>query len=78
MERLTITRYSSPADVATSGLVMRKTMQPLATRNLNKEKDLNRSPMHCYAFTQLPEGRLSQNTAKLLENMSVVQVPFPR
>lgn len=73
-----ITRYSSPADVATSGLVMRKTRQPLATRNMNKEKDLNRSPVHCYAFTQLPEGRLSQNKAKILENMSVAQVLFPR
>jgi hypothetical protein len=41
------TRYSSPADIATSGLVMRKTRQPLATRNMNKEKDLNRSPVHC-------------------------------
>ena len=32
--------------------------------------------MNCYAFTQLPEGRLSQNTAKLLENKLVVQSPF--
>ena len=73
-----ITRYSSLVDVAASGLVMCKTRLPLATRNLNKEKDLNRSPMHCYPFTQLSEGRLSQNTPKPLENMAVVQALFPR
>jgi hypothetical protein len=73
-----ITRYSSPADVAASGLVMRKTRQPLAARNVNKEKDLNRLPVHCYTLNWLLEGGLSQNKAKILENMSVTQVPFPR
>lgn len=57
---------------------MRETRHPLAVGNVNKEKKLNRSPRHCYALNWLPEGRLSQNTAKLLENMAVVQVPFPR
>jgi len=57
---------------------MRKTRHPLAARNVNKEKNLNRSPMHCYALNWLLEGSLSQNKAKILENMSVAQAPFPR
>ncbi len=57
---------------------MRQTRQPLATRNLNKEKDLNRSPMDCYASNWPLDGSLSQNMAKLPENRSVIWALFPR
>ncbi len=57
---------------------MRETRQPLATCNLNKEKDLNRSPMDCYASNWSLDGSLSQNMAKLPENRPVIWAAFPR
>jgi hypothetical protein len=57
---------------------MRKTQQPLAAGNLHKEKDLNRSSMRCYALNWLLDGRLSQNTVKLLENKPIARALFPR
>jgi hypothetical protein len=57
---------------------MRQTWQPLATGNLNKEKDLNRSSMGCYALNRPLDSSLSQNAVKLLENKAVAQALFPR
>ncbi len=50
---------------------MCKIRQPLAIRNLHKEKDLGTLFFCCYAFSRLPEGNLSQTAANLFENRMV-------
>jgi hypothetical protein len=57
---------------------MNKTQQSLASCNFNKEKDLNRSTMHCYALNQALKATLSQNMAKLPENKPFVRALRPR
>lgn len=58
--------------------MVQQSRQPLATCNLNKEKDLNRSPIDCYAPNWPLDGSHSQNMAELPENRPIIRATFPR